>query len=145
MRGAWLVPAAGWSAAVFGVLGFAASLGHGALGGLPSGLAAPVAVGLLLLGAGAAVAAGRIGREIDRERFDYASDPHATRDEVKLAHREAERRHRVTHTALAAAPVLLGYWLAYEFPADFVLGRAVPAAPLLGFGLGLLWGRRRRN
>jgi hypothetical protein len=143
MRGAWLVPVAGWSAAVFGVLGFAASLGHGPLPELPAALTVPIAVFLLLLGVGAAVAAGRVGREIDRERFHYASDPHATRDEVKLAHREAERRHRVTHTALAAAPILLGYWLAYELPAGFALGRAVPAAPLIGFGIGLFWGRGR--
>ena len=83
--------------------------------------------------------------EIDRERFLYASDPHATADEVKEAHREAERRHKMTWTALAAAPILAAYWLAYELPTGIPAARALPVAPLVGFAAGLVLSRRRRD
>lgn len=140
-----VVTISGWAAAVFGALGFAASLGRGPLPDLPAGAIVPLHAVLLALGVGAALAAARRGDEIDRERFEFAGDPQVTRDEVREAHREAERRHKVTFTALAAAPVLLGYWLAYELPAGLPLGRALPAAPLVGFGLGLLLARLRRS
>jgi hypothetical protein len=140
-----VVTACGWAAGVFAVLGFAASLGRGPLPELPGALTAPLAAILLLAGGGAALLAGRRGIEIDRERFLYASDPHATSDEVKEAHREAERRHKMTWTALAAAPILAGYWLAYELPAGNPAARALPVAPLAGFALGLILARRRRD
>jgi len=145
MKLAKIVTASGWAAAAFGALGFAASVGHGALPELPGGAVVPLHALLVAFGAGAAWVAARRGEEIDRERFEFAGDPHATRDEVKEAHREAERRHRITFTALAAAPVLLGYWLAYEVPEGLPLGRALPAAPLVGFGLGVLLARLRRR
>jgi hypothetical protein len=145
MNLARIVTISGWAAAAFGALGFAASLGRGPLPELPAGAVVPLHAVLLALGCAAAVAAARRGEEIDRERFDYAADPHATRDEIKEAHREAERRHKVTFTALVAAPLLLGYWLAYELPAGLALGRALPAAPLVGFGLGVLLARLRRG
>jgi hypothetical protein len=140
-----IVTVSGWAAAAFGALGFAASLGHGPLPDLPAAAVVPLHLGLLALGAGAALAAERRGEEIDRERFQFAGDPQATRDEIREAHHEAERRHKVAYTALAAAPLLLGYWLAYEMPAGVPLGRALPVAPLVGFGLGLLIARRRRS
>jgi len=140
-----VVTAAGWAAGVFAVLGFAASLGRGPLPELPGALTAPLAAILLLAGGGAALLAGRRGVEIDRERFLYASDPHATGDEVKEAHREAERRHKMTWTALAAAPILAAYWLAYELPAGIPAARALPVAPLVGFAAGLVFSRRRRD
>jgi hypothetical protein len=139
------VTVSGWAAGVFAVLGFAASLGRGPLPDLPGALTAPLAVLLFLAGGGAALLAGRRGVEIDRERFLYASDPHATRDEVREAHREAERRHKLAWTALAAAPILAAYWLAYELPAGIPAARALPVAPLAGFAAGLLLSRRRRS
>lgn len=140
-----VVTASGWAAGVFAVLGFAASLGRGPLPELPGALTAPLAVLLFVAGGGAALVAGRRGAEIDRERFQYAADPLATRDEVQEAHREAELRHKLAWTALAAAPILAGYWLAYELPAGIPAARALPVAPLAGFALGLVLARRRRG
>lgn len=145
MRLERIVTTSGWAAGAFAVLGFAASLGRGPLPELPGVLTAPLAGILFLAGGGAAVLAARRGVEIDRERFLYASDPHATSDEVKEAHREAERRHKMTWTALAAAPILAAYWLAYELPAGIPAARALPVAPLVGFAVGLVLSRRRRD
>lgn len=144
MSGDRLVGVCGWAAAVFGVLGFAASLGRGLLPDLPAAATVPLHLVMLALGVAAALLATWRATAIDRERFLYASDPQATREEVKLAHREAERKHKVTTLTLVLAPVLLAYWLAYELPAEVRLARALPASPLVGFGLGLLLGRRQR-
>jgi len=135
----------GWLAIVFGGLGFAASVGHGLLPPLPLELVAPLHLLLAALGLGAATIASRYGVEIDRERFSYAEDPHATRDERLLAHREAEREHRRSMTAMVAAPLALGYWIAYEFPPGEPWARALPVSALVGVGFGLLLLRLRRR
>lgn len=136
------VTLAGWSAAVLGVLGFAASLGHGWLG-LAAWLAPFLHLLLGLLGAAAAVAASRRTEQIDRQRFEIATAPAVTRGERELAHREAERQIRTATTALVAAPLLLGYWLAYELPAGVgPWGRALPATALAGFAVAFWLGRK---
>jgi hypothetical protein len=139
-----LVAIAGPVAILFVVLGFFASLGHGPLPPLPAALAAPLHGVLVALGAGAGVAAGRRQAEIDAQRFEYLRDPHATKAERELAHKDAERTLRFAHLALVGAPLALGYWLAYELaPGAPPWARALPASPLAGYGLSLLLGRRR--
>ena len=137
-----LVVAAGWTAVAFAALGFAASVGRGVLPELSAGLTLPLHVVLLLLGCSAAIAGALRGREIDRERFRWVGEPGATRDEIQLAHREAERRLKLAYTALGAAPLALGYWLAHELPESVALARALPVAPLLGLAVGTLLARR---
>jgi len=137
-----LVVVASWIAIVSAALGLAASVGSGPLPELPGALTVPLLVVLLLLGAGAAFAAALRQREIDRERFHWTKEPGATRDEIKTAHEEAERRLKLAYTALGAAPLALAYWLAYELPDAIPLARALPVAPLLGFGVGTLLARR---
>ncbi len=144
MNAARLVTAAGWSAIPCGVLGFAASLGHGPLPALPASWTWPLHLALLLLGGVAARVAAVRHAELDRARFAYANDPHATKGERELAHKEAERGIRLAHTALVAFPLALGYWLAYEFaPGATAWARALPATALVGFAAGSLVSRRR--
>lgn len=144
MNAARLVTAAGWGAILCGILGFAASLGHGPLPPVPAGWTWPLHLVILLLGGGAAWVAARRQVELDRERFAFADDPHATKGERELAHKEAERAIRLAHTALLALPLALGYWLAYEFAPDATRwARALPATALIGFAVGSLAARRR--
>jgi len=145
MSGERMVSIVGWSAAAFGVLGFAASIGHGPLPDLPAGLALPLHAVLLALGFLAALAAARRSAEIDRDRFEHVVEPHVTHDEIRLAHREAERAHRIAWTAFGAAPTLFAYWLAYEFPPGAPLALALPASPMVGYGLGTLASRWLRR
>ncbi len=140
-----LVSLAGPLAILFLVTGFLASLGHGPLPPLPAGLVTPLHIGLGILGLLAGVAAGRRQAEIDAERFEYAQDPHATKGERELAHKEAERQIRSAHMTLLGAPLALGYWLANEFASGAPpWARALSASAILGYGIALLLGRRRR-
>ena len=144
MSPARLVSLAGPLAILFLVLGFLASLGHGPLPPLPAALVLPLHAALAGLGALAGIVAGRRQVEIDARRFEYAQDPHATKGERELAHKEAERAIRSAHTALIGAPLALGYWLAYEFAAGAPpWARALSASALVGYALALLLGRRR--
>jgi hypothetical protein len=133
-----IVSFCGWIAPLFALLGFAASIGHGILPTLPSALVLPLALLLAAGGAATAWIGHRRGVEIDQERFAFVEDPHATRDERKLAHQEAERQHRLSMTALAAAPLALGYWLAYQLPRALRWAPALPAAALIGFAAVLV-------
>ncbi len=139
-----VVSIAGTLAIVFLVLGFLASLGRGPLPDLSTGLVWPLHAVLAASGLAAGLAAAKRQVEIDVERFEYAQDPHATRAERELAHKEAERRIRGAHLALLGAPLMLGYWLANEFaPGAPPWARALAASSLAGYGLALLLGRRR--
>ncbi len=144
MSCARLVTLSGWGAVLCGVLGFAASLGHGPLPTVPASWSWPLHLVILLLGGGAAWIAARRQVELDRERFAFADDPQATKGERELAHKEAERAIRLAHTALLALPLALAYWLAYEFAPDATpWARALPATALIGFAAGSLVSRRR--
>lgn len=139
-----VVAAAGPAALLFALLGFFASVGHGPLPPLPPALTLPLHLAIAALGIVAGRVAGRRQVEIDAQRFEYAQDPHATKGERELAHKEAERQIRHAHVALIAVPLGLGYWLAYEFAAGAShWARALPASAFVGYGVALLLGRRR--
>jgi hypothetical protein len=131
------VALAGPLALLFAALGFAASVGARLLPPLSGELAGPLHGLLFALGLAAAWAATRRTEEIERRRAEYAGDPHATRLERESAHRDAERDRNAAHRALAAAPLALGFWLAYELePGVAQWARALPATALAGYGLG---------
>jgi hypothetical protein len=141
-----LVRIAGFAGGIFAALGFLASLGRGPLPPLGAEWAGPFHALVAVVGLAAALAAARRSDEIERERFAYATDPHTTRSEKELAHKEAERAIRLAHTALAAAPIALGYWLAYELPQGVTgWGRAQAGSAMIGYGLGMLFDRLRRG
>lgn len=131
------VALAGLLALLFAALGFAASVGARLWPPISGDLAGVLHAVLFLLGLAAAWAATRRTEEIERRRAEYTADPHATRLERESAHRDAERDRNAAHRALAAAPLALGFWLAYELePGVAVWARALPATALAGYGLG---------
>jgi len=131
------VALAGPVALLFAALGFAASVGARLLPPISGELAGALHALLFLLGLAAAWAASRRTEEIERRRAEYAGEPHATRLERETAHRDAERNRNAAHRALAAAPLALGFWLAYQLePGVALWARALPATALAGYGLG---------
>jgi hypothetical protein len=77
-------------------------------------------------------------RQIDQRRWEILADSALTKGERDYAHREAERQRRVAATAFGAAPVGLGYWMAYQMEAAGFTVFLLPASPLLGFALGFV-------
>lgn len=131
------VALAGPLALLFAAFGLAASVGARLLPPISGGLAGAFHALLFAIGLGAAWTATRRTEEIERRRAEYAGDPHATRLERETAHRDAERDRNAAHRALAAAPLALGFWLAYELePGVALWARALPATALAGYGLG---------
>lgn len=100
---------------------------------------------LLAVGAGAGVATMLRGVEIDRKRWEIVEDPLLTSGERQYAHKEAERQRRAAGTLLLLGPVVLGYWLAYQFRSAQVhvlLTDLLGVTPLFAFLAGLVYGRR---
>lgn len=109
------------------------------------GWAWPLHLLLLAISAGAGVATMRRGVEIDRKRWEIVEDPRITSGEREYAHKEAERQRRWTGTVFALGPLLLGYWVAYQFRSSEVnvlLTDLLGVTPLAGFLAGLIYGRR---
>ncbi|MCZ7650634.1 MAG: hypothetical protein M5U13_05510 [Thermoanaerobaculia bacterium] len=132
-----------WIAVALGLLGFAGGLGQRVLPPLPAAAAWPLQA--LVIGSGllAARLARRRAAEIERRRWAALEEPLLTSGEREWAHREAERARRASGFAFLLAPLMLGYFLAYQFPEGAApLARALAGTPLLGFVLGLLWERR---
>jgi hypothetical protein len=100
----------------------------------------------LLLAAGAAAGMATLlrGRDIDRRRWEIVEEPRLTKGEREYAHKEAERQRRHSATIFLLGPVLLGYWLAFQFRGqrEHFLSDLLILSPLVGYLAGLLGGRR---
>jgi hypothetical protein len=133
-----------WAAVILGLLGFAGGLGHRVLPSLPATAGWPLQLVVIGCGFLAARLARRRAAEIERRRWAALEEPLLTGGEREWAHREAEQARRASGFALLLAPLMLGYFLAYQF-ADGAgaVARALAGTPLLGFVGGLLWGRSR--
>lgn len=96
---------------------------------------------LFLAGWGAGLATSLRGRQIDRRRWEILSEPRLTEGEREAAHHDAEQQRKWAGIWLIAAPILVGYWLAYQLADPAVAGPltyTLPGTPLLGAGLGLV-------
>ncbi len=78
------------------------------------------------------------GEEIDRERWRVVDDPDLTSGEREYAHRRAERLRRWANTSYVAAPLMLGYWMAYQVTGEGrrLAAQLLPATALVGSVLG---------
>ncbi len=103
-----------WIALGCAAVGFVTSAGCGPFPELPGGLAGWLHPVLLVMGIVAGLAAAARFDEIDRNRWQVVEDPMLTSDERDYAHRYAERERRWAATAFLAAPLMLGYWMAYQ-------------------------------
>lgn len=96
---------------------------------------------LLTVGFAGGVAASLRGRDIDRRRWEILSEPRLTEGERETAHHDAEQQRKWAGVWFLAAPMMVGYWMAYQLADPAVAGGltyALPGTPLLGGGLGLL-------
>ncbi len=150
MRLERLERAALWVAVVCAALGFLTSGGCLHLPSAPRaalGLLHPL---LFLMGAGAGWAVVVRGRDIDRRRWQIVREDRLTSGERDWAHKEAERQRRWAGTSFLAAPVMLGYWLAYQVEGGgrLLAAQLLSVTALAGAVTGLvaahLHGRRKR-
>ena len=132
-----------WLAIVTAGLGLTSASGCSAVEQLEPDLVWVVHPVLVALGTAAGIASLRRGAEIDRERWRIAEDPTVTSGEREYAHKNAERERRLAGIAFAGAPLMLGYWLAYqiESPADSIRAQLLPVSGIVGFVIGVLIGK----
>ena len=133
-----------WVAVVSATLGFLTSAGCRMLPEIPSVMVGWLHGLLLALGLVAGwLAVGR-SREIDRERWRIAEDPDLTSGERDYAHKYAERERRSAATSFLAAPLMIGYWLAYQVvgEGELLAAQMLPVSALVGSVLGWIVGRR---
>ena len=140
-----------WVAVGCATLGFVTSAGCGPIPELPAGLAGWLHPVLLGIGVLAGLAAVARNEEIDRRRWEIVEDPSLTSDERDYAHRHAERERRWASTAFLSAPLMIGYWLAYQLEGG---GRRLDAQLLpltavvgavIGFAAARLRTRRKQS
>jgi hypothetical protein len=128
------------------VMGFLASLDLLVLPRFGTAAAWSVGAVLLLLAMACGYLTVLCERQVEVERWQVVAEPHLTEGERTLAHQEAERKRRAAALRFFAAPVLLGYWMAYQ--------AAGPAGPgfqsllvgtlaLPGYAAGLVLARLR--
>lgn len=129
-----------WIALVCLTLGFLTSAGCRMLPALPTASVWALHPVLLVLGTVAGLLASRRNEEIDRQRWQVAEDPSLTSGERDYAHRYAERQRRWASTSFIAAPLMVGYWLAYqvEGAGRLLAAQLLPATALLGAVIGFL-------
>jgi hypothetical protein len=139
-----------WIAVICAALGFVTSAGCGPIPDLPGGLARWLHPILLALGVAAGLAASARNDEIDRTRWQVVEDPMLTSDERDYAHKYAERERRWASTAFLTAPLMLGYWMAYQLEGGGrrLEAQLLPLTAVIGAVLGYLVASlraRRRN
>ena len=82
-------------------------------------------------------------KEIDRDRWTIAEDPSLTSGEREYAHKYAERERRWAAAAFGAAPLMVGYWWAYQVSLgnDRLTAHLLPVTGIVGFAVGLVVGK----
>lgn len=134
-----------WLAIAGGALGFLTSAGCSMAPAIPVGWVNVLHPMLLVIG-------GLLGyfsvfrtEEIDRERWRIAEDSSLTSGERDYAHRFAERQRRGASTAFLAAPLMLGYWMAYQVEGEGseLAAQLLPVTAVLGSLTGLLIARSK--
>jgi hypothetical protein len=83
--------------------------------------------------------------EIDRNRWQVVEDPMLTSDERDYAHQYAERERRWAATAFLAAPLMLGYWMAYQLEGGGrrLEAQLLPLTAVVGSVIGFVTARLR--
>ena len=134
-----------WVALVSAAAGFLTSAGCSALPPLAAFHLRWLHPFLFVLGAVCGWLSVARSEAIDRERWQIAEDPSLTSGERDYAHRHAERRRRVASTSFLAAPLMLGYWLAYQVEGEgkVLAAQLLPVTAVIGSVLGLLVARLR--
>jgi len=134
-----------WVAVVSATVGFLASAGCRLAPEIPDSSLGFLHPLLLAIGGVAGYLSVFRGDEIDRERWRVAEDPSLTSGERDYAHRYAERQRRVASTSFLAAPLMLGYWLAYQVEGEgqALVAQLLPVTAVMGSILGLVVGRFR--
>ena len=134
-----------WVAVVSATLGFLTSAGCRLAPEIPDASLGFLHVFLLAFGGVVGYLSVFRGEEIDRERWRIAEDPSLTSGERDYAHRYAERQRRLASTSFLAAPLMLGYWLAYQVEGEgqALVAQLLPVTGVIGGVLGLLVGRLR--
>ena len=134
-----------WVAITAAALGFVTSAGCGFGPKIPQSGLGLLHGALIVIGILAGYLAVARGDEIDRERWQIAEDPALTSGERDYAHKNAERLRRSASTAFLAAPLMLGYWLAYqvEGEGEALKAQLLPVSALVGAVIGWIVARRR--
>ncbi len=132
-----------WVAVVCATLGILTSGGCLHLPAAPRATLALLHPLLLAVGALAGWAVVVRGRDIDRRRWQIVEDDQVTSGERRWAHKDAERRRRWAGTWFVGAPLMLGYWLAYQVEGGgrLLAAQLLPVSALAGTVIGLVAGR----
>ena len=136
-----------WVAVVGATGGFLTSAGCRVAPDIPPSSLGFLHLLLLILGGIAGYLSVLRGQEIDRERWRIAEDPSLTSGERDYVHRYAERQRRSASTSFLAAPLMLGYWLAYQVAGggQALAAQLLPVTAVVGSVLGLLGARIRAS
>lgn len=122
-----------------GLLGLLTSVGFGPLPLAPTWVAWVLHPLMLLAGGTSGVLAVRRVQQIEDIRWQIVNQELVTQAEVDYAHREAEHQRRHAGTVYLLAPLMLGYWSAYQVESEgaLTLAGSLLVTPFIGFGLGL--------
>lgn len=136
-----------WIGIVAGTLGFLTSAGCVRLPELPGATVPWLHLVLFGFGAVAGLLATRRGEEIDRRRWEIVQDGSLTSGEIDWAHKDAENSRRWAGSKFLGAPVLLGYWMAFQVEGrgSTLAAQLLAATALVGCFAGLLLARLRRS
>jgi len=134
-----------WIAVFCAALGFVTSAGCGPIPELPGGFALWLHPVLLAMGIVAGLASAARNDEIDRKRWQVVEDPMLTSDERDYAHSYAERERRWASTAFLSAPLMLGYWMAYQLEGEGrrLEAQLLPLTAVVGSVIGYVVARMR--
>lgn len=136
-----------WVAVGSATLGFLTSAGCRMAPEIPAAAIGHLHVSLVAIGAVAGYLSVFRSLEIDRERWRIAEGPSLTSGERDYAHRYAERQRRVASTSFLAAPLMLGYWLAYQVVGEgqSLAAQLLPVTGLMSAVVGCAVGRARSS